>query len=123
MEARSPANAMTQGALVKATITGTLLQCAMVILGHFVPSIAASFPIVGTALGAVTGFLFAKWGGRSTRLGSATGGALAGGVAGMLGSVVSLALGDVGVDTVGVATISTVVAGLLGGAVGHRTQP
>jgi hypothetical protein len=123
MEARSPANAMNQGALTRATITGTALQAAMVVLGHFVPPIAASFPIIGTAIGALTGFLFARWGGRPTRLGSATGGALAGGVAGMLGSVISLALGDVLFDTVGVATISTVVAGLLGGAVGHRTRP
>ena len=30
MEARTSANAMNQGALVKATITGTLLQSAMV---------------------------------------------------------------------------------------------
>lgn len=123
MEARSSSPAMTQGALMKATVTGTLLQVAMVVLGHFVPAIAQGFAIVGTALGAVTGFLFAKWGGRATRMGSATGGALAGGVAGLLGSIVSAAMGDVDVRTVGIATISTVVAGLLGGAVGHRKQP
>lgn len=123
MEARSPANAMTQGALVKATITGTLLQSAMVIIGHFVPSVAASFPIVGTAIGAVTGFLFSRWGGRPTRMASASGGALAGGVAGMLGTIISAALGDVPLATVGVATVSTVVSGLLGAAVGHRNQP
>lgn len=123
MEARSQANAMTQGALVKATITGTLLQSAMVLIGHFVPAVAASFPIVGTAIGAVTGFLFSRWGGRPTRMASASGGALAGGVAGMLGTIVSAALGDVPLATVGVATVSTVVSGLLGAAVGHRSQP
>ncbi|HEX6644783.1 MAG TPA: hypothetical protein VF037_08895 [Gemmatimonadales bacterium] len=123
MEARSSAGAMGQGALVKATITGTLLQAAMVILGHFMPAIAASFPVVGTGLGAVTGFLFSKWGGRHTRMASGSGGALAGGVAGMLGSILSAALGDVGMDTVGIATISTVVAGFVGAAAGHRNRP
>ena len=92
MEARSPASAMHQGALLKATITGTLLQSAMVIIGHFTPAIAASYPIVGTAIGAVTGFLFSRWGGRPTRMASASGGALAGGVAGMLGTIISAAL-------------------------------
>ena len=123
MEARSPVSAMHQGALAKATITGTLLQSAMVILGHFVPAIASSYPITGTAIGAVTGFLFAKWGGRSTRMASGSGGALAGGVAGLLGTIISAALGDVPIGTVGIATISTVISGFLGAAVGHRRQP
>src|SRR5690606_9874514 len=96
MDARTaPASAMNQGALTKATITGTLLQVIMVVVGHFVPAVASSFPVVGTGIGAVTGYLFSKWGGRPTRMASASGGALAGGVAGMLGTVLSAALGDV----------------------------
>lgn len=124
MDARTaPASAMNQGALTKATITGTLLQVIMVVVGHFVPAVASSFPVVGTGIGAVTGYLFSKWGGRPTRMASASGGALAGGVAGMLGTVLSAALGDVPMSTIGVATISTVVAGVLGGAVGHKPRP
>ena len=110
----------SQGALTKATLTGTVLQVIMVVLGHYVPAIAQSYPIVGTLIGGITGFLFGKWAGRPGRGASASGGALAGGVAGLLGSAVSYGLGDVPGQTIGVATLSTIVAGLIGGAVGHR---
>src|SRR5690606_2864402 len=110
-------------ALSWAMISVSLLQFIVVVVGHFVPAVASSFPVVGTGIGAVTGYLFSKWGGRPTRMASASGGALAGGVAGMLGTVLAAAQGDVPMSTIGVATISTVVAGVLGGAVGHKPRP
>jgi len=121
MEARTGTpGAAGQGALGKATIAGTLLQVAMVVLGHYSEPIRDLFAVGGTGIAAVTGFLFSRWAARSTRAGSASGGAIAGGVAGLVGTVVSALLGDVTGQTVGIGTISSVVAGMLGGGVGHR---
>jgi hypothetical protein len=123
MEARTSSQAIAgQGALGKATIVGTLLQLAMVIAGHYSRPIQDGFAVGGTGIAAITGFLFSRWAARATRLGSASGGAVAGGVAGLLGTIVSALLGDVMGQTIGIGTISSVVAGLLGGAVGHKNQ-
>ena len=109
-----------QGAMTKATLTGTLLQVAMVLLGHYMPAVQSSYPIVGKLIAAFTGLIFSKSAMRPARLGSATGGAIAGGVSGFLGSGLSAIMGDVPGPTIGVATIASVIAGLLGGAIGHR---
>ncbi len=121
MEARTGIPAVAgQGALGKATLIGTLLQVAMVVLGHYSEPVRNSFAVGGTGLAALTGYLFSRWAGRAARGGSASGGAIAGGVAGLIGTVVSALLGDVTGQTIGIGTISSVVAGFLGGAVGHR---
>lgn len=121
MESRMAGQAaLGQGALTKATLVGTLLQVAMVVLGHFLPAIQSSYPIVGSLIAAFTGLMFGKAAMRPARMGSATGGAIAGGVSGFLGSGLSAILGDVPGPTIGVATIASVIAGLAGGAIGHR---
>ena len=124
MDARSvPAATGSQGALTKATLVGTVLQLAMVIAGHYSAPIRESgFAILGTGIAAVTGVLFSRWAGRPARMGSATGGAIAAGVSGLIGTIVSALLGDVPGQTIGVGTISSVVAGLAGGAIGHRNR-
>jgi hypothetical protein len=124
MDARSvPAGVGSQGALTKATLVGTALQLAMVLAGHYSAPIRESgFAIIGTGIAAVTGFLFSRWAGRGARMGSATGGAIAAGVGGFIGTIVSAVLGDVPGQTIGVGTISSVVAGLAGGAIGHRSR-
>jgi len=124
MDARSvPTGVGTQGALTKATLIGTVMQLVMVIAGHYSTPIRESgFAILGTAIAAVTGFLFSRWAGRDARRGSATGGAIAAGVGGLIGTVVSALLGDVPGQTIGLGTISSVVAGLAGGAIGHRNR-
>ena len=124
MDTRNTApGAPSQGALTKATLVGTLLQLAMVIAGHYSEPIRTNgFAILGTGIAAVTGFLFARWAGRTARLGSGTGGAIAGGVAGLLGTIVSAILGDVTAQTIGIGTISSVIGGLVGGAIGHRNR-
>lgn len=109
-----------QGALTKATLVGTLLQVAMVVLGHYLPAVQSSYPIVGSLIAAFTGLVFAKGAMRPARMASATGGAIAGGVSGFLGSGLSAIMGDVPGPTIGVATIASVIAGLAGGAIGHR---
>ena len=121
MEARTGTPAVAgQGALGKATLIGTLLQVAMVVLGHYSEPVRNGFAVGWTGIAAITGYLFSRLAGRTARGGSATGGAIAGGVAGLIGTVVSALLGDVTGQTIGIGTISSVVAGLLGGAVGHK---
>ena len=100
--------------LVTGLGAGTGLQILMVVVGHFVPSLQAMglFPIAGTLIGGVTGWLAAKGPGA---VGAAAGtGAVAGGVAGAIGSLVSTALGDVPLANIAIAGGATVVSGAIG---------
>jgi len=110
-----PAN---MGTLSKGIIIGTVLQVAMVCTGHFVPQVAQLFPIVGTAIGGVAGWLATR--GTGAPSGSAAGtGAAAGLISGVLGTLVSVGLGDVPMSTVAIAAGSTAVLGAVGGALGR----
>jgi len=105
--------------VAKATVIGTILQVLMVVCGHYVPQIAACFPIVGTLIGGVTGWLATSTSPRLTT-GAAAGSGLASGViAGTLGTLVSVWLGDVPMSTVGIAAGSTAVLGAVGGLLGR----
>ncbi len=113
------ANSATTGnPLLKATTISTVLQVLMVVGGHFMPQLAQLFPVLGTGLGGVAGLLFGMMNKAATGGALAAGGAAAGGIGGLIGSVVSMALGDVPGATVGIATGSTAVAGAIGGFVG-----
>lgn len=96
---------------------GTALQVAMVVLGHFVPSMQAIglFPVAGTLIGGITGWLAGK---RSAGGGgdAARNGGIAGGATGALGSLVSTALGDVPLANVAIAGGATLLSGAIGGA-------
>lgn len=103
--------------LMRSTGIGTALQVAMVVIGHFLPvdQQAWWFPVVGTLLGGVTGWLAAPG---AAGTGAAAGqGAVAGGIAGVLGSLVSTALGDAPVANAVVAGGATVVSGAIGAAI------
>ncbi|MFN8061329.1 MAG: hypothetical protein U0Q12_19365 [Vicinamibacterales bacterium] len=101
----------------QALAVGTALQIAMVVLGHFVPSLQAMglFPIAGTLLGGVTGWLAGK-ASPATIGGAAGSGGVAGGVAGAIGSLVSTGLGDVPLVNVAIAGGATLASGAIGGA-------
>jgi len=105
--------------VVKATSIGTLLQTAMVVVGHFAPALAEAglFPIGGTLIGLVTGWLAGSGSARSSTGATAVTGGVAGGVAGVLGSLVSTALGDVPLSNVAIAGGSTFVTGAIGAVV------
>ncbi len=107
---------MERNALTKAIGMGTVLQGLMVIIGHFVPSLqqAGLFPIGGTILGLVTGWLAGKEMPGAAMGKLATNGGIAGAGAGILGSLISTALGDVPVGNLGIAGGSTLVAGAIG---------
>ena len=111
---------MGNNPLVRATGAGTALQILMVVVGHFMPSIQAGlFPIGGTAIGAITGILASLWSKGASMGNQLGGGAVAGGLAGVLGTLVSVGLGDVPMSTVAVAGGSTVVAGAIGALIGR----
>ncbi len=94
---------------------GTALEVAMVIAGHFLPAVARSFAAGGTLLALVTGVLWALLADRPPAPTAAAWGALTGGLAGALGVVVSLLLGDVPASLLLLAGSSSAVAGAVGG--------
>lgn len=99
----------------RGTAIGTVLQVAMVVIGHYLAPDQQAwwYPAVGSTVGAVTGWLASGGpGGMGARVGN---GAVAGGIAGVLGSLVSTALGDVPLGNVGIAGGSTLVTGAIGG--------
>jgi len=114
------AGAASNGALSKAMIVGTVLQVAMVVVGHWVEPIKNNFGILGTLIGLVTGLLFGRWSTRPARMGTASGGAIAAGVSSLLGTVVSFGLKDIPGSVIGIGTLTGIVTGLIGGAIAHR---
>ncbi|MDZ4864731.1 MAG: hypothetical protein SGJ01_14970 [Gemmatimonadota bacterium] len=99
-------------------ILGTGLQLAMVIAGHYSPAIAQLFPIAGTGIGGVAGVLASLGAGHGVGA-AAKNGALAGGVGGLIGTIVSYFLGDIPAFTIGVGTGAAGVAGALGALAGR----
>lgn len=110
--------------LISATI-GTVAQVAMVVAGHTNPAVAATFAVGGMGLSLLAGVIYA-WLVRRDRptLGAlATGGALAGGICAFLGILVSRLLGDVPTSLLLLGTVSSVVTGAIGGALGKLFSP
>lgn len=109
--------------LITAVGTGTALQVAMVVIGHFAPSWQAKglFPIAGTLIGGITGWL-AGAGSAAPASARAVSGGLSGAVAGALGSLVSTALGDVPLGNVAIAGGATLVSGAIGALLSRRPR-
>lgn len=105
--------------LALATIAGTLLQLAMVTIGHGVAAVALLFAPLGVAISLVAGVLYGRWstpGGGS----SLAGGAIAGGTCAFIGIAVSLLLGDVEPVVLAFGTVSSALFGAGGGWLGRR---
>ncbi|HET9295020.1 MAG TPA: hypothetical protein VFO06_12060 [Gemmatimonadales bacterium] len=105
--------------LAKPTMIGTVLQVAMVLLGKVSPEVGQNFAIGGTTIAAVTGVLASLMNRQPAMGGAVGGGAIAAGVSALIGTVVSMATGQTGMDTIMIGTGSSVVAGALGGVVGQ----
>lgn len=111
---------INQRALVIATAIGTVAQLAMVVAGHTNPAVAATYAVGGMGFSLLAGIIYA-WLARAnaSTLGAlASGGALAGGICAFLGILVSRILGDVPTSLLLLGTISSVVTGAIGGALG-----
>jgi len=110
---------MNLSALTKATTIGLLLQVAMVFAGHanLFPK-QLGFAIGGMSLSLLAGLLYAVFAKQTIGLDLA-GGAVAGGLCALLGIAVSVLLKDVPAMLLGMGTLSSVVTGAIGGAVGY----
>jgi hypothetical protein len=105
--------------LPKPTIIGTVLQVGMILLGKVSPVVGQNFAIGGTSIAAATGVI-ASMMAKPAGMGGAVGaGAIAAGVSALIGTLVSMATGQTGVDTIAIGTGSSVVAGAIGGVVGQ----
>jgi hypothetical protein len=116
---------LNQRALVIAAVIGTVAQVAMVVAGHTNPAVAATFAVGGMGFSLLAGVIYA-WLARANApaLGAlAFGGALAGGICAFLGILVSRILGDVPTSLLLLGTVSSVVTGAIGGAIGKLFAP
>ena len=105
--------------LIRAALLGTILQVAMVVVGHSSPAVAQLFPVAGTGIGGLAGVLAGAWSPERS-LGSAAGqGAIAGGAGALIGTIISLLLGDVPPSVIAIGTGASAGAGAIGAIVGR----
>jgi hypothetical protein len=108
--------------LIRATLIGTVLQLAMVVMGHYDPRIASMFAVLGMLLSLVAGVLFGRWSGALGKGGAAAGGLAAGAACALLGILESFYLRDVPGWVIVFGTISSAVTGAIGGLLGRLTR-
>lgn len=100
---------------------GTVLQTAMVLVGHWVTAVANLFGPLGVAISLVVGLLWAK--DHSVGYGNgAGGGAVVGGVCALIGILISYLLGDVTAVILAFGTLSSAVTGAIGGLIGRKVR-
>src|SRR4051812_42347021 len=105
-------------ALATASAVGTVLQVAMVVAGHTSPTVASLFAVGGMGLSLVAGVLYTRLEPTASRGDAAMGGLLAGAICAFLGILVSRLLGDVPTSLLLLGTVSSAVAGAIGGVLG-----
>jgi hypothetical protein len=109
---------MDRNALILAGCIGLILQLAMIVAGHFVPVIKdKGFMIGGLVISLVAGLVYAKLA-HAGWASSLIGGAIDGGACALIGIAASVALGDTLPFILVAGTLSSVVTGLIGGAIG-----
>jgi hypothetical protein len=109
---------MNTRALLIAAALGTVLQVAMVVSGHSNAMIKGLFAVGGMGLSLVAGVIYAILAGGGTIGSLAMGGAIAGGICAFIGILVSHLLGDVPATLLLLGTISSIITGAIGGAIG-----
>jgi hypothetical protein len=111
---------MNRRALTIATLAGTVLQVAMVVAGHTTASVRALFAVGGMTISLAAGIAYVLLSPRSESASPVLGGLLAGGICALLGIGVSFVLGDVPPALLALGTLSSAVAGAIGGWVTGR---
>jgi len=103
----------------RATITGIVLQFAMVVLAHYVPWISVTAYQFGTMMiSGVAGLIYARDFAKGYLKG-AFGGAIAGGACGLIGICAANVLGDVPLLAVPIGAAITTMIGAIGGLFGQ----
>jgi hypothetical protein len=106
-------------ALQRATIVGTLLQVVIVLLAHFSSWVEQHALLFGAMMiSAVSGYLYAQEVAKGYGRG-AYGGAIAGGICGLVGIGISLVLGDESPVALTVRLFVSVLTGAVGGVYGQ----
>jgi len=104
--------------MLRVTVWATVAQLAMVVIGHVVTAVANLFGPLGITISLVAGLVWARPVGSGIG-GAIGGGALVGGACALIGIAVSWALGDVTALLLAVGTLSSAVAGAIGGSIGR----
>ncbi len=105
--------------LQRATIVGLVLQIAMYAAGHYSNWVQVHvFGFGGMMISASAGYLYAMDRGRGW-FASATGGAIAGGLCGLIGIAVSVLLGDTAQSFIATGSTIAVFVGAIGGLFGQ----
>ena len=110
---------MERTAFRRATALASVLQAAMVLLGLAFPALQQGnlYPIGGTLLAVLAGFLFGLWIPGTPLPTALVGGAFAGGISSLLGMVIAAFTGQASPSPV-VAVLIGTVTGLVAGSVG-----
>ena len=107
-------------ALLIGTAIGTVLQTAMVVVGHSNRSISKLFAIGGMSLSLIAGVIYAALARGGTTGSVVMGGVLAGAICALIGIAVSYFLKDVPASLMLLGTLSSAVTGAIGGWLGSR---
>ena len=106
-------------ALTIAASVGTILQVAMVVLGHSNTSIATLFAVGGMGISLIAGLIYAWNNGGGSASSITIGGVIAGGLCAFIGILVSHLLGDVPASLLLLGTVSSMVTGAIGAWLGR----
>jgi general stress protein CsbA len=105
--------------LQRATFVGLVLQIVLYALGHYSGWVEANVVgFGGMMISASAGYLYAMDRGRGW-FPSATGGAIAGGICGLIGIVLSVILGDTQQSFIAIGATISVFVGAVGGVFGQ----
>lgn len=105
-------------AFLIATAIGTALQAAMVISGHTNKTVAKLFAAGGMSLSLIAGLIYAVLASGGTTGSAVVGGVLTGGACALIGIAISYLLRDVPASLLALGTLSSAVAGAIGGWLG-----
>ena len=105
--------------LQRALIVGTMLQIAMIVLGHFIPWVRDNvFMFGGMMISATSGYLYAMDFAAGYQRG-ALGGAITGGACALIGIAASVLLGDTPAFVLALGTGISILTGAVGGLFGQ----
>jgi hypothetical protein len=105
--------------LQRAISVGVLLQFTLVVVGHYVPWVKDNaFAFGGMMISGLAGLLYAREFAAGYGRG-AMGGAIAGGFCALVGTAVSVLLGDIALVVLPVGTAVCVLTGAIGGLWGQ----
>jgi hypothetical protein len=99
-----------------------VLQLALVVAGHYDPTVAKLFAVMGMLLSLVAGFQAGRWSAGLGKAGATVSGLVAGAACALIGILESFSLGDVPAWVIAFGPFSSGVTGAIGGFLGRITR-